>query len=208
MVQKALSTALVVNPIAAALAGFSLIWAFCAWFCSSRAFAIVRGSFLDSACRTKGESDCQVTFITLLLSDLFGWIAFAVDVALAVIARNRMRDAFQVDGTIGNGVWMAFGGAVSRSVYPTPHSCYVESPLRLRLRSPSASARLVAVSLGGIRADGTREHTELGPIGRPCGPIEALPSVVGQRDLEAASLRCIAEAPSGLCSRTAVRFYQ
>lgn len=42
LVQKSLSTALVVNPIAAALAGFSFIWALLAWACSSRGFAIVR----------------------------------------------------------------------------------------------------------------------------------------------------------------------
>jgi hypothetical protein len=58
------------------------------------------------------DADAQVTFISLLLSALFGWIAFAVDIALAIIARNRLRRAYDIGGSLGNGIWLALGGAV------------------------------------------------------------------------------------------------
>ena len=36
-----------------------------------------------------------------------------MDIALAIIARNRIRSAYGIGGSIGSGVWMALGGAVS-----------------------------------------------------------------------------------------------
>lgn len=69
---------------------------------------------------SKRHADAQVTFISLLLSALFGWIAFAVDIALAIIARNRLRRAYDIGGSLGNGIWLALGGAVR--IYPAKPS--------------------------------------------------------------------------------------
>jgi hypothetical protein len=56
-----------------------------------------------------------VTFLTLFLSSLAGWIAFALDLALVLVARNRINDYTEdvFSGHIGNAVWLALAGAVS-----------------------------------------------------------------------------------------------
>jgi hypothetical protein len=46
---------------------------------------------------------------------MVAWIAFALNLALAIIARNRFKNAYNVDGSFGNGIWIALGGAVSSS---------------------------------------------------------------------------------------------
>ena len=54
-------------------------------------------------------------FFTLFLSALTAWIAFALDLALALVARKRIND-FTNDvfsAHIGNAVWIALAGAVS-----------------------------------------------------------------------------------------------
>ncbi|WRT65784.1 uncharacterized protein IL334_002733 [Kwoniella shivajii] len=93
---KGIAGALILNAIAAGLAGLSLIWSFFAWFFSSRAWEII-------------------TFLSLFLSALTGWLAFALDLALALVARHRIEDASNdiLEARIGNGVWLALGGAVS-----------------------------------------------------------------------------------------------
>lgn len=57
----------------------------------------------------------KVTFLTLLLASLAGWIAFALNLALGLVARNRIRDWSNdtLDGRLGNAIWMSLGGAVS-----------------------------------------------------------------------------------------------
>ncbi|WWC60403.1 uncharacterized protein I303_102975 [Kwoniella dejecticola CBS 10117] len=93
---KGLAGSLILNAIAAGFAGLSLIWSFFAWFCSSRGWEIF-------------------TFISLFFSVLSGWLAWALDLALALVARHRIEDASNdvLDARIGNGVWLALGGVVA-----------------------------------------------------------------------------------------------
>ncbi|KAK8861663.1 hypothetical protein IAR55_002486 [Kwoniella newhampshirensis] len=93
---RGLAGVLLVNVIACGLSGISLFTSFFGWFCASRAMEIV-------------------TFLTLFLSALSAWLAFALDVALALIARHRIRHYTnrQFEGHIGNAVWLALAAAVA-----------------------------------------------------------------------------------------------
>ncbi|WVQ78845.1 hypothetical protein IAT38_000936 [Cryptococcus sp. DSM 104549] len=96
---KGLAGALLLNPIAAGLAGISLITSFFAWFCASRAWEII-------------------TFLTLLLSSFAAWIAFWLDLAIVLVARARIKKYTDglVVGHFGNAVWIGLAGAVCLSV--------------------------------------------------------------------------------------------
>ncbi|OCF75086.1 hypothetical protein I204_03935 [Kwoniella mangroviensis CBS 8886] len=93
---KGLAGSLILNAIAAGFAGLSLVWSFFAWLCASRGWEIF-------------------TFISLFFSVLTAWLAWALDLALALVARHRIEDASDdvLDARIGNGVWLALGGAVA-----------------------------------------------------------------------------------------------
>ncbi|WWC68554.1 uncharacterized protein I206_102483 [Kwoniella pini CBS 10737] len=93
---KGVAGALILNAIAAGLAGLSLIWSFFAWLCSSRGWEIF-------------------TFVSLFFAVISAWLAWALDLALALVARHRIEDASNdvLDARIGNGVWIALGGAVA-----------------------------------------------------------------------------------------------
>lgn len=122
---KSLSGSLVVNAIAAGLAGFSLLFAFFAWFSASRILEIVSsGSGYPSfpfSWFTKGctrHAELQLTFFSLLLSGVVGWLAFWLDLALVLIVRKKVNDqsgSGGFTGHIGNATWMALGGMVSGS---------------------------------------------------------------------------------------------
>lgn len=110
------------NPIAAGLAGLSLVWAFLAWCCASRVLEIVRPDNLFSVLplvnlfvTDHGE---QLTFLTLLLSSLAAWVVFWLDLALVLIASKRVVDYTNnvFNAHIGNAVWIGLAGAVSLSV--------------------------------------------------------------------------------------------
>ncbi|WWC88079.1 uncharacterized protein L201_002983 [Kwoniella dendrophila CBS 6074] len=93
---KGVAGSLILNAIAAGFAGLSLIWSFFAWFFASRGWEIF-------------------TFISLFFSVLTAWLAWALDLALALVARHRIEDASNdiLDAKIGNGVWLALAGAIA-----------------------------------------------------------------------------------------------
>ncbi|WVQ77401.1 hypothetical protein IAR50_007086 [Cryptococcus sp. DSM 104548] len=92
---KSLTTALVLNPIACGLAGLALFTALFAWLCASRVFEII-------------------TFFTLCLASLIAWLAFALDLAIAVVARNKINDDGDsvLSASLGNAMWLALVGAI------------------------------------------------------------------------------------------------
>ncbi|WVR03738.1 hypothetical protein IAU60_000733 [Kwoniella sp. DSM 27419] len=96
---RSLTGSLVLNAIACGLAGLSMLMAFLAWFCASRVWEIL-------------------TFSSLLLSALAAWIAWALDLALALVTAHRIRDATDdvYDGDVGSAVWLALVGAVVLSL--------------------------------------------------------------------------------------------
>jgi hypothetical protein len=108
---KSLVGSLVINAIAAGLAGLSAIFALLAYFCSSRAMEIVR--FATPISRSV-KADIQLTFITLLLSALMAWLVWFLDLALVLVARKRINDYSNgaLTGHIGNAVWMGLAAAV------------------------------------------------------------------------------------------------
>ncbi|ORY29817.1 SUR7/PalI family-domain-containing protein [Naematelia encephala] len=95
---KSLTGSLILNTIAAGVAGVSLFFAFFAWFCSSRFMEIF-------------------TFLTLLVSSVVAWVAFWLDIGLALVARHMIGDVTNkaFTGHLGNGIWMALAGALSLS---------------------------------------------------------------------------------------------
>ncbi|WVQ65015.1 uncharacterized protein L199_003185 [Kwoniella botswanensis] len=96
---KGLAGSLILNAIAAGFAGLSLVWSVFAWLCASRGWEIF-------------------TFISLFFSVLTAWLAWALDLTLALVARHRIEDASDdvLDARIGNGVWLALGGAVAVTI--------------------------------------------------------------------------------------------
>ncbi|OCF40056.1 hypothetical protein I317_06131 [Kwoniella heveanensis CBS 569] len=93
---KGLTGSLILNVITCGLAGISLVLSFFAWCCSSRAMEIL-------------------TFISLIFAAFASWLSFALDLALALVTRNRIEDYTNdlFTGEIGNAVWIALGGAVA-----------------------------------------------------------------------------------------------
>ncbi|KAI9632738.1 SUR7/PalI family-domain-containing protein [Dioszegia hungarica] len=95
VVAKTLAGALVLNPIAAGFAGISFIFALLAWLASSRVAEIL-------------------CFLTLFFTSLAAWVAFALDISIALVARKRVedytRDVF--DARLGAGVWLALAAAI------------------------------------------------------------------------------------------------
>ena len=57
----------------------------------------------------------QLTFVTLLLATALAWLVWFLDLALVLVARNRIKDASNgaLVGHIGNAVWMGLAAAVS-----------------------------------------------------------------------------------------------
>ena len=53
----------------------------------------------------------------LFLTTIFAWSAFAIDLALALMARERLSHLLGISGYLGNGLWLALGGAVSRAFF-------------------------------------------------------------------------------------------
>jgi hypothetical protein len=120
VVIKGLAGALVLNAVAAGFAGLSAIFALLAWFCASRAMEIV--SFPLGHCSSimkvwsgPGLTVLQLTFITLLLAAMIAWLVWFLDLALVLVARNRINDYTNeaLTGHIGNGLWLGLAGAVS-----------------------------------------------------------------------------------------------
>jgi hypothetical protein len=50
-----------------------------------------------------------------LFSVLAGWLAFFLDLAVVLIARNKVNDQANITAHIGNALWMALGGMVSEA---------------------------------------------------------------------------------------------
>ncbi|KAL7424671.1 hypothetical protein Q5752_000355 [Cryptotrichosporon argae] len=121
---KDLSASLVLNAIACGLAGLSLFFAFFAYCCASRLLEIL-------------------TLLVLVIAQIAAWLSFALDLALALVARHKIRDytddAFT--GQLGNAIWLALGGAVALSLaglfaccgvfgrYSSRHARYVDAPV-------------------------------------------------------------------------------
>lgn len=57
----------------------------------------------------------------LFLTTVFAWAAFAIDLALALTAPERLSHLLGISGYLGNGPWLALGGAVSRA-FSAPES--------------------------------------------------------------------------------------
>ena len=80
--------------------------------------------------------------ITLPLAALFGWIAFALNIALVLVARKRVEDytnnVFNAD--IGAAVWLSLVGAVSTVSFSLPQSC-LPSPTYSRHGSVSEDGK-------------------------------------------------------------------
>jgi len=57
----------------------------------------------------------QLTFVTLLLATSLAWLVWFLDLALVLVARNRIKDVSNgaLVGHIGNAVWMGLAAAVS-----------------------------------------------------------------------------------------------
>lgn len=60
-------------------------------------------------------ADDKLTFVTLLLAASLAWLVWFLDLALVLVARNRIKDASNelLVGHIGNAVWMGLAAAVS-----------------------------------------------------------------------------------------------
>jgi len=99
VLSKGLIGSLVLNPIAAGLAGISLFFAFFAWLASSRFLEIV-------------------TFLIVTLAGLCAWIAFWLDLALALVGKHRIKDHTHgaYDGHLGRAIWVALAGAIVLSI--------------------------------------------------------------------------------------------
>ena len=112
VVTKGLAGSLIINAIAAGLAGISALFALLAYFCSNRAMEVV-----SSPCwyNLWEEADDKLTFITLLLAASLAWLVWFLDLALVLVARNRIKDASNglLVGHIGNAVWLGLAAAVS-----------------------------------------------------------------------------------------------
>ncbi|KAK4690034.1 hypothetical protein P7C73_g35, partial [Tremellales sp. Uapishka_1] len=107
-VAKGVSGALILNPIACGLAGISLLLAFVAWLFGWRIFEIL-------------------TLLTLFLSALLAWIVWAIDLALVLIARHRIKDYSNnvFTGHIGNAVWLGLAAAIILSFAICTATCGV-----------------------------------------------------------------------------------
>ncbi|ODN77068.1 hypothetical protein L202_05605 [Cryptococcus amylolentus CBS 6039] len=92
---KNLTKALVLNPIACGLAGLALFTALFAWLCASRVFEII-------------------TFFTVCLASLIAWLAFALDLAIPLVARHKINDDDDsiLSASLGNAMWLALVGAI------------------------------------------------------------------------------------------------
>ncbi|WWD16418.1 hypothetical protein CI109_100844 [Kwoniella shandongensis] len=122
-VVKGLAGSLVINAIACGFAGLSLINAFLAWFCASRVFEIF-------------------TFFSLGTSTFAAWLAFAMDLALALVARSRIDNytngAFV--GHIGNAVWLTLAAAVALSLAIILAGCGMFGRYRSQYTNPNTGS--------------------------------------------------------------------
>ena len=116
VVLKGLAGSLVINAIAAGLAGISAIFALLAYFCSNRVMEVVSSLDVEHCGR---KSDDKLTFVTLLLAASLACLVWFLDLALVLVARNRIKDASNgaLVGHIGNAVWMGLAAAVSTRIY-------------------------------------------------------------------------------------------
>ncbi|GHJ90324.1 hypothetical protein NliqN6_6726 [Naganishia liquefaciens] len=96
---KGLTYLLVLQPIAGGFAFLTLIFAFFAWCCSSRFMEVV-------------------AFLLSLFATLVAWVAWAIALALFVIAKNRIESASDGDleAKLGNCLWLGLGAAIALSI--------------------------------------------------------------------------------------------
>ncbi|WVO14732.1 hypothetical protein L204_102370 [Cryptococcus depauperatus] len=92
---KSFSTALVLNPIAAAFGGMGVITGLLAWVFASRGYGIA-------------------TFTALLVAALVGWLAFILNLVLALVGRHRIHDVTNglATGHPGSAIWLSLIGAI------------------------------------------------------------------------------------------------
>jgi hypothetical protein len=90
---------LIIALTAAGFALLTLVFAFFAWCCSSRFMEVF-------------------AFIFAIFASLVAWIAWAVSLALFIIAKKRIESASNgdLDASLGNALWLGLGAAVSLSV--------------------------------------------------------------------------------------------
>lgn len=103
---KGLTYAFILNPIAAGLSVLALLLSL-------------------GSCLPVGILASLFAFFTFLVT----LVAFAIDIAFALIARNRLRDDANINGSIGKGVWLVLAAAIlqllaSVTVCWTRHSSY------------------------------------------------------------------------------------